>query len=369
MSRVSRQFKGQALVEFILVMAILVPLLLATAYVGMAMYAGAIASDAIREPVMHKLEMASTPGAVSSGQVLTMAQEGAQGSVKMTGSPLDSAEFIEGDGVTSIIVGKKTFNSPFTNLGIPSFNFTVTQGINANLLLAANNGATVRESSWTNTGGTAPWQRFDPKYALQSGLALHTGCGQTNTLNQNNDFLLRGVSSNLGEGSYFVVDFPTYTTSVETETIVNMAERFRSECAGTGSGVCQAEYNNLKFKDSGIKAAAEGPPPSCSGPLAGNPICSLPFESYQEIYNPPGAPGQVMLITKAAGATVAEATTIPFINMMTHGIYYGVSADKNPPEDFVPSCIARKEAECMLERAVNQANSMVSSSSAECAPI
>jgi hypothetical protein len=129
--------RGQSLVEFTLVLPIFVLLLVAAGYIGIALYQGSMASDAIREPGIHKMEMANEKGAVSGGQLSGYVSSSPIGGSINMGAKVDSVSVVNGQNA-AIIVGTKNYTPPVSF--IPSFNFAVAQAINANLLLAANGG-------------------------------------------------------------------------------------------------------------------------------------------------------------------------------------------------------------------------------------
>lgn len=161
---VKAQEKGQALVEFVLIMPLLVLILVGGATFSIGIFQGHMASDAIQFPSMSKLEFSSKETTIDSGTLQAkMNNSGLQGNIQL-GSLIDSVSVVDLNGptsYTSLMVGAKSFNS--TVNFVPGFTITVGQAINRSLLLpATSGGATGQDSSnpWV-PGGTPnppPWE-------------------------------------------------------------------------------------------------------------------------------------------------------------------------------------------------------------------
>lgn len=147
MPRVSRHHrrshaKGQSLVEFVLALPILTLIIAAVGTMAIGTYQAHMASDAIREPALRKMVMASTDGAIGTGTLAGYANGSPQQGTLRIGSLVDSVSITNVDQYTSVIVGNKRFNPPVPI--IPGFNIRVGQIMNRNLLQSASNGATAR---------------------------------------------------------------------------------------------------------------------------------------------------------------------------------------------------------------------------------
>lgn len=121
---------GQALVEFVMVMPLLLLLLLGSFAVGLGIYQGASASMAIKEPVNKKINLAKNKG-VSTTDAENLVKSFKSGNLD-SGNSVDTVNFVETDKVTSVIVANKRFTPPVPFL--PTVDFTVTQGINTSAL-------------------------------------------------------------------------------------------------------------------------------------------------------------------------------------------------------------------------------------------
>ncbi len=151
---------GQSLVEFVLVMPIFVLVLVGGMAMGMGAYQAHMAADAVKEPMLKKLEMSNTPNAVAGG-MLNGYMNGSplQGSLQM-GSKIDNVQIVNVDDYTSVMVGNKQYQSIASF--VPSFTIKVSQPINRNLLQAANSGAPSRPAGtpWVPFGTPVlpPWE-------------------------------------------------------------------------------------------------------------------------------------------------------------------------------------------------------------------
>ncbi|MBY0402622.1 MAG: pilus assembly protein [Cyanobacteria bacterium] len=127
-----RYLSGQALVEFVMVAPILLLILLGAFAVGYGIYQGATASMAIKAPLSNKMQYvtsASSPQSILTQQVTqyrtgNLQPASALDSVTANGDPTQ---------LTSVVVGSRQFVSGVQFL--PTINFTVTQGMNTNLMM------------------------------------------------------------------------------------------------------------------------------------------------------------------------------------------------------------------------------------------
>lgn len=345
------QSHGQSLVEFVLVTPILLLVLMAGYSFGMGLYQANMAADAIRQPALKKLEMAKTPGAVSTGTVMGYVTGGPlSGNIK-SGSPVDSVSFKDAGDYTSIIVGTKSYTSPAPF--IPTLNFTATQGIQKNLLLAASNGASQRPAAtpWVPGGAvkTPPWEAFAGQ-KLPPNLELNPGCA-TVPVGGN---IVDAVNSEMQPKKTYISTAPVaFFSPVTPGSLATLAATFAAECANDGAGVCQKEYNDFLPKDYPPNVLG-GPPPTR-------------MDKYFEMDNPPGAPGMKLIwgiwcdgtdtsqVNCKLNTGDPRFTILPSIGP-NHGWYDDPTGQfKKPPDDFVKSCMARKQAECQLKKAQDKA--------------
>jgi hypothetical protein len=140
---------GQSLVEFILVMPILILVMVAGGMLGYGTYQAHMASTAIQEPAMQKLQFSNNKDAIPMLTLLNNINNSNLKATLITGTMIDNVQIIDSDPYTSIMVGGKDFQSLFAF--IPGFHITVGQIINHNVLQAANAGSAIVHSS------TSPW--------------------------------------------------------------------------------------------------------------------------------------------------------------------------------------------------------------------
>lgn len=133
---------GQALIETLVSLPVLIMLLFSTFLVGATFFTAYRAANAVREPIMNKLAIANNAGAVGTGDLLGMMQAINDGSFAFDGAgpSIDGLQLADVNTVTAYLVGNKTFNANSTLF--PNFQFFVAQGIDSRLLMA-NQGATV----------------------------------------------------------------------------------------------------------------------------------------------------------------------------------------------------------------------------------
>src|SRR5690606_35410041 len=109
-------------VELGIALPVLLLILVGAVAFGIGSYQANIASDAIRQPALKKMEMASTPAAVSPGQVMGwVTGEGAKGSMSSGGGAVDSVSFVDANEEVSIVVGTKRYTPPIGGNLVPGF--------------------------------------------------------------------------------------------------------------------------------------------------------------------------------------------------------------------------------------------------------
>lgn len=359
--------KGQSLVELVLVTPILLLVLSAGFYFGMGLYQAHMASDAIRQPSMRKLEMANEPGQVTEGTVLGYVSSGnlAGNDALLNGAKIDSVSFAHVDNYTSLVVGSKSFEAVNP---LPNFNITVAQPLNRKLLAAAHNGARVRPagSPWV-PGGAPRTPLWEEMADLPPDINILPNC-QTTPVGDN---VANALNMEMKADKTYISMEPVATFSPVPETdLMRIAEKYAGECANVGAGPCQAEYDNL-LPDPEPPAQANqvqtigGPPPAAT---------TYVFE----IKNPPGGPGVILKYSfdcaedmegpgnHCGWPTIHDLNPNPAIGP-DHGRYYDSTGryDK-PPDDFVDSCKSRKAAECQLKKAVEEAERLIQAARKEC---
>ncbi len=130
------QFKkssGQALIEFVVSLPLLMILLTATFAIGVVMYTGTNASVATRTATENKIQLADTPGAVNA--LARFINQYNSGSFQINGANIDNLNVVGGGKVISAIRAQKNVvppNVPFINM--PNFNFILTDGFHSALL-------------------------------------------------------------------------------------------------------------------------------------------------------------------------------------------------------------------------------------------
>jgi hypothetical protein len=157
--RLSKSAQGQSLVEFVLVFPILFMLAVAAGSMALGVHQGHVASLAIAQIPLHKVEMAEKEGALGSGDLTGYATggkfKGPFGSVPA----IDSLTVQSVDPYTDLAVATKSF-TPLTTF-VPGFTMRTAQVINHNLLQAMNTGSgTAHPATDWVPGGTptpTPW--------------------------------------------------------------------------------------------------------------------------------------------------------------------------------------------------------------------
>jgi hypothetical protein len=359
MTKISTQrVQGQSLVELALIFPILFLVLIAGVGFGLGLYQANIASGAIQQPALKKLEMADNPNAISSETVLGwVTKEGTKGNI-LGGKAVDSVSFVSDDPELALVVGTKEVHSIASFL--PDMNITVVQGLNKNLLLAADAGAKIKrpaKTAWV-PGGTPrlpPWKNPILGKNVPPDLQVNPNCES------------RPVSPSLVSGINDDEKIPrTYLSNVslnlfsrvKPSVLLQMANDFEAACAGAGAGVCEQEEKDLQTypesSQGGVLEKKEGTPPD-------------PVTYYYKITNPPGGPGTILTYTitcqgnpPQCGAPVMGTAVRNSALAADHGMYYDPAGKYDKlPEDFVSSCKARKKAECKLIKAVEKAEAIL----------
>ncbi len=171
----SKAYFGQSLVEYVLMFPVMLLVLVGTFGVGMAMYQAHMASDAIRQPALQKLEMAASDYAICDRDLLGYINGSKLGGNLKMGPYLDSVAIREQNDYGSVLVGRKTITpiAPF----LPTFDVKVTQVVNRNLLYPAYMGesairVTAAGRSAGGSVGANPVSGCQPSQA--SGVMMNT---------------------------------------------------------------------------------------------------------------------------------------------------------------------------------------------------
>lgn len=359
---------GQSLTEFVLVLPILLLVLVAAGYIGIGMYEAHMASDAIRQPAMKKLEMAGEAGAISNGVLLGYVTGGnLQGNIDY-GAPVDDVSISNtaDEDLAAVIVGTKEFSVNLPPL--PRFNYTVAQAVQKNLLLSAEFGAKKRPLSGWVPGGTPrqpPWMQFP---SLPPGFDLLGSC---HTMPVDAAVIKAvDVEKNPQKTYIAVPEVPNLPPSpIKLDNLISMAGTFAGECEGYQAGVCEAEYNHFLPEELPDIVISGGPKPT-------------PYIKEFQYKNPPGAPGlkvsyrikcfdeddrcKLDLEGQATNDWRPDFELLPEIGP-NHGWYFDPDSKyERPPDDFKDSCKSRKKAECQVRKALEKANEIVAAYGIEC---
>jgi hypothetical protein len=144
-----RQHQGQSLIEFVLVMPIFVLLLVGGTFTAFNFYQAQMASDAVRQTALKKLEMAGNKDIVAADTLKGYINNGNTSGSMNLGSLVDSVSFADGGPYATFVIGNKQTTGV---LGIvPGAQIQVSQAINRNLLLPANAGSAAARPA------TTPW--------------------------------------------------------------------------------------------------------------------------------------------------------------------------------------------------------------------
>lgn len=328
---------GQSLAEFAIGFSVLAFLMIAGTYIGMGMYHGQMASDAIREPIFQRNYMAKTAGAITPIELLTMIRmTDTQGNIR-DGNQVDNINVVTSNNTqTAIIVGAKTFNNPFVPL-----TFTVTQGIHKNLL-AANTGGS-ESATVLPPISTPPWEAAPEVQQLLSGVDCNSG----STLGEPH-----AESMANGSGTYLSRASFSATAPMPERNVMELSRNHMGECANEGAGTCQAEYDDFLPEEIANTVYR-------SGDTA---------RGYFSHKNPPGMPGYQVFFRYVMDAddTRPERDTgydddpvepiMEIVNNPEHGFYIDPSGEyRQPPAEMVPDCMKRKQAECAIKKGAERA--------------
>jgi hypothetical protein len=333
---------------------------------GLGLYQANMASSAIQQPSLKKLEMADTPGAIAPATVLAWVTgaDSTKGTIK-SGNAVDSVKFANQQAETEILVGTKGYKAiaPF----LPSFDITVAQGINKNLLLASSGGAArVRPASvpWVPGGAprTPPWK--DP--IMQNAppdFRMNPNCAKVPV----GEDAVGALNSEVQTDKTYISNKPVaFFSAVSLPTLIQLSQQFEGACANDGADVCQKEHDDLMPKPPKDQPAElklmSGVPPG---------IVSYAYQTK----NPPGGPGTVVTYTFQCSKTFGLGggkfckSPQPSGGIITHnpdigadhGLYFDPTAkyEKPPDPGFMDSCKSRKQAECMLKKGTERADQIM----------
>ncbi|HEY9686882.1 MAG TPA: TadE family protein [Coleofasciculaceae cyanobacterium] len=161
----NQHHQGQSLIEFVLVMPIFVLLLVGGTFTAFNFYQAQMASDAVRQTALKKLEMAGSKDMIAAGTLQGYINSGdTKGSMNL-GSLVDSVTYADGGPYATFVIGNKQTTGV---LGIvPGARIQVSQAVNRNLLLPANAGTAVARPAttpWVPGGAPVPpsWEAAAP---------------------------------------------------------------------------------------------------------------------------------------------------------------------------------------------------------------
>ncbi|MEB3285947.1 MAG: hypothetical protein VKJ04_00435 [Vampirovibrionales bacterium] len=336
------------MVELVLVLIVLLPILMGVGYVGLAMYQGTIASEAIKEPATLKSELASRSGSISAADIMAQAQSGGKGGILQNTAALDSVEVSApiNDDTVLLIGRKKSITIPLFNI---SFDFGVVQPVQKSLLQAnVGTPSSSPNQAPPNLNGTAgpPWE--NPAF---EGMPSRIECTNGGiTINQSlADTLYANAPTNTYESR---VTF-SQQVMLGVDTVLGFARdpQVVAACQNAGN-TCAQEQANLMPKDPTDVSTV------C--PVGSTASKCIRARFYE---NPKGAPGQQLEIfiedDQAPVLTYSEKYPAP------HGLYHATDYTQ-PPADFVSSCQQRKQAECAIQKAAEKANALYESIKSNC---
>lgn len=131
---------GQALIEFVIALPLLIILMASTFAIGVAMYSGANASTAVRTVKENRAALADSVGGANDLMGFINAYN--SGSLAVAGN-VDSVNTVQNGKVISTIAAQKAVTPPpIPFITLPTFTFTSVDGIHSSLL-QANTGASV----------------------------------------------------------------------------------------------------------------------------------------------------------------------------------------------------------------------------------
>jgi len=395
---------GQSLVELTTVMIVFLPILMIAIYVGIPVYQGTLPSEAIKEPTIHKIEMADSTGAVSNGQLLGYTT--GMNATLMPGSLLDNINIINVNNDTAIMVGRKQgINIPLLNL---AFDFTVSQAIQSRLLNAVT--APVTDTPTvpfgSNTTKNPPWS--DPLIASLQTTLLE--CGNAVVTSAAVDAVFPNAPSGSAYLSRKQINF---NSPYSAASIAQLAKEPQviSACQSEQTAInqkCDAEFNQLlphadpivlgcpqaatptgtpslltcpagtTLRADGLTCEYTGSTTTTSASIAtlqqqiaalaatlgtSSSTCAT-YSSY--IYNPPGSPGMRIAATQNANGGFTSTTT-GFL-AADDGLYFDPTGKYiTPPTSMRTDCQQRKMAECRVEKAIDLANQIAAKFPQECA--
>ncbi len=346
-----RSYRGQSLVEFVMIVPVIILLMVIAAYVGMAMYHGNMASSAVKGPSMHKLEMADNPAAVGEGDLMGFAMASAPTGNINEGGVLDALTLSNVSPLTSVMVGEKIFTAPLLFANV-DFVFSASESIQLQLLETANQGGVIRvEDEGIRLVEVKPIEH--PDYVdIPNRLQFNepSSCA----LVDHGPAIANSIFPNApGGGSTYISTLPPDGNSPFTyAATLSMRHMVEDLCPlGAEQGTCEAEFANFSDHDITLEIV--------TGTAAGT------MTGERTINNPPGGPGFSMKETVTctgddclnAGAILGdeeggnfEMTRLGWYTYPAgpHGDYHDPSGSyTDPPASFVDNCNSRKQAECI----------------------
>jgi hypothetical protein len=151
--------KGQALVEFTMVLPLLILILVGGTSFALGIHHAHMITEAVQMPSLQKLAMGDNPNAASTAELATMINSATLKDSVFKGNYVDSVSVKgSGDPFTSIIIAKASHASLASF--IPGFSIAVGQAINSSLLSTTGNGINRPLNTPWVPGGTLvapPW--------------------------------------------------------------------------------------------------------------------------------------------------------------------------------------------------------------------
>ena len=348
---------GQSLVEMVLVTPLLLLIFAISGFVGIGMYQANQASEAIRQPAMHKMEMANTVARVDNGRLLGYVQ-GSQHSGNIRVNQAVDSVTVRANGFqdqAAVVTGTKHFSVGVTWL--PEFDFTVAQAVQTKLLEPAEFNATRHGTGPWVPGGTPrmpPWKRFPN---LPPGFDLNEACARVPVSPE----MIRSLDTDKDARKVYisVPEMPPGLPSspIKPDALLSMASTMPGSSCGDAAGTCNREFEDFMPDPRNRKPNEE-----VTMPLAPPAI----YIKTMSMKNPPGAPGlkvefsvqclEIMDPVCQARDPVYER--LPEIGP-NHGNYFDPTEKYlEPPEKMKTSCMSRKKAECQLKEALDKANAI-----------
>jgi hypothetical protein len=155
----AKPFRGQSLVEFVLILPIMIIILLGAFCFGLGTYQAHMTSDAIQLPLLRTMEMANLPEAVDEDKLKGYISSGGLNGSLAAGNLVDS---IKPNPTTGILIAQKNY-IPLVSI-IPGFTISVGHSVNPSLLKPTASGGNVRPMAtpWVPGGVMQP-----PPWAAQ----------------------------------------------------------------------------------------------------------------------------------------------------------------------------------------------------------